>query len=60
MKRKVERPNKDILLQEIVQNGFEATGRKYGVSGNAIKKWCKAYELPTKKNELKELWNMRR
>lgn len=59
MQRKAERPHKDVLLQEIVQNGFEATGRKYGVSGNAIKKWCKAYDLPTKKNELKELYESR-
>ena len=40
--------------KEIVENGFSATGRKYGVSDNAIRKWCKSYNIPTKKNEIKE------
>lgn len=52
--RKVERPDKISLAKEIVECGFEATGRKYGVSGNAIKKWCKEYGIPYLKNELKE------
>ena len=37
--RKVERPSLEILLKEVEDNGYSATGRKYGVSGNAIKKW---------------------
>lgn len=49
------RPNKLTLAKEIVENGFEAVGRYYGVSGNAIKKWCKAYEIPHLKKEL-EIW----
>ncbi len=39
--RKVERPQIDILLNEIKENGYSATGRKYGVSDNAIRKWIK-------------------
>jgi Zn finger protein HypA/HybF involved in hydrogenase expression len=39
--RKVERPHIDILLNEIKENGYSATGRKYGVSDNAIRKWIK-------------------
>lgn len=42
--RKVVRPNKDILLNEIIELGYCATGRKYGVSDNAIRKWKKDYE----------------
>ena len=34
----VDRPNKEQLAIEIVELGFEAVGRKYGVTGNAIKK----------------------
>lgn len=56
MQRKVERPDKDTLLREVAENGFEATGRKYGVSGKAIVKWCKAYNLPTKKKDIVELY----
>lgn len=43
-RRKVERPSFDALKSEINLLGFEATGRKYNVSGNAIKKWLRTYE----------------
>ena len=36
---------------------FEAIGRDYGVSGNAIKKWCISYELPFKKSDIKKYSN---
>jgi len=44
LRRTVERPNKDQLLKEIKENGYCATGRKYGVSDNSIRKWLKQYE----------------
>lgn len=43
-RRKVERPDYEILKNEISENGYSATGRKYGVSDNAIRKWIKYYE----------------
>lgn len=52
--RTVERPDSISLAKEIVENGFSAVGRKYGVSDNAIRKWCKSYNMPIKKNEIKE------
>jgi len=42
--RKVDRPPYSELKKEIEQNGYSATGRKYGVSDNAIRKWIKYYE----------------
>jgi len=39
--RKVERPDMKTLLKEIHEMGYSATGRKYGVSDNAIRKWIK-------------------
>lgn len=51
------RPSPKDLAQQIVADGFEGTGRRYGVSGNAIKKWCKSYGMPHLKNELKEWLN---
>ncbi len=42
--RRVERPPYDQLLREIEENGYLATGRKYGVSDNAIRKWVRFYE----------------
>ena len=39
--RRIERPHIDVLNSEIDEFGYEAVGRKYGVSGNSIKKWAK-------------------
>jgi hypothetical protein len=39
--RKAERPPLDQLLREIAELGYCATGRKYGVSDNAIRKWLR-------------------
>jgi len=43
-KRKVERPSLDALLQNIKELGYVATGKKYGVSDNAIRKWIRVEE----------------
>ena len=43
-RRKVERPDYNVLIIEIEEMGYVATGRKYGVSDNAIRKWLKTYE----------------
>jgi hypothetical protein len=43
-RRKVERPEYGVLLNEIDELGYAATGRKYGVSDNTIRKWVKFYE----------------
>ena len=39
--RKIERPSKEQLLNEIQQSSYVAVGKKYGVSDNAIRKWLK-------------------
>ena len=39
--RKVERPELYVILREIEELGYRGTGRKYGVSDNAIRKWVK-------------------
>jgi very-short-patch-repair endonuclease len=41
--RRVERPPLDVLIKEINDLGYEGVGRKYGVTGNSIKKWIKTY-----------------
>lgn len=41
--RKCDRPPLDVLLKEIKELGYTATGRKYGVSDNAIRKWIDHY-----------------
>lgn len=39
LSRKVLRPSMLELRQDVSHLGFEGTGRKYGVSGTAVKKW---------------------
>lgn len=50
--RVVERPDAITLALEVLENGYAAVGRKYGVTDNAIRKWCKAYNIPTNKKEM--------
>lgn len=42
--RKAIRPSFTILKTQIKELGYLATGRLYGVSDNAIRKWIRAYE----------------
>lgn len=39
IRRRVARPNAEVLICEVKEMGFCAVGRKYGVSDNAIRKW---------------------
>ena len=50
--QKVERPSPDELIQLIAEKGFAGVGSMYGVNGNTIKKWCKAYGLPYLKKDI--------
>lgn len=42
--RKVSRPPYTHLVREVRAMGYSATGRRYGVSDNAIRKWLHQYE----------------
>ena len=42
--RKVARPPFDVLSQDVKKLGYTGTGKKYGVSDNAVRKWLKVYE----------------
>lgn len=44
-KRKVQRPPRKELVSLIKEQGYEATGRKFGVSGNAVRKWLKIFSF---------------
>lgn len=44
----------ETLEQDILELGFCGTGRKYGVTDNAIRKWCKQMGLPTRICDLKK------
>lgn len=57
VQRKVDRPTRENLKNEIRNQSFLSLGKKYGVSDNAIRKWCQYYNLPTKKSEIKNISN---
>lgn len=40
--RTVDRPSREYLLNLLQDNNYEAVGRMYGVTGNAIRKWLKS------------------
>ena len=46
------RPTRDVLKNLIRTLPFTKIGEQYGVSDNAIRKWCDKYNLPRKKNEI--------
>lgn len=43
--RKAMRPTSIQLAQMLAVSNYSAIGRNYGVSGNAVKKWAKSYNL---------------
>lgn len=53
--RKVKRPNRETLKKEIRTKTFIQLGKKYKVSDKAIVKWCKQYQLPFRKKDIKLL-----
>lgn len=55
--RKAERPSRDLLKELIRNNSFIQIGKDYGVSDNAVRKWCLQYNLPNKVSEIKKLTN---
>lgn len=52
-RRKVDRPNRELLKSLIRTTSFTNIGKQYGVSDNAVRKWCISEKLPTKKSEIK-------
>lgn len=47
--RRAERPDKEQLQQILINNkgNFTAVAKMFGVSDNAIRKWCKKYDIPS-------------
>ena len=49
----INRPSKEQLLIEIKEMSFVDVGKKYGVTDNTIRKWCKNYKIPFRKKDMK-------
>ncbi len=55
MDRVVERPSREELKQLIRTKKFTEIATLYGVSDNAIRKWCDLEGLPRKKTDIKNI-----
>lgn len=51
--RKTDRPNREELKSLIRTKTFTELGKRFGVSDNSVRKWCKSYSLPSKVKEIK-------
>ena len=52
LQRTVERPSREELKNLIRSKSFVKIGEQYGVSDNAIRKWCKKENLPFKVSDI--------
>ena len=54
--RKVDRPNAKDLYEYLIsiEGNFSKASRHFGVSGNAIRKWCKTYGIPSASKDYKK------
>lgn len=55
--RQVDRPTRERLKQLIRNMSFTTIGKQFGVSDNAIRKWCKTYNLPFRVKDIKKYSN---
>lgn len=53
--RKVERPNREQLKELIRLESFVEVGKRFNVTDNTIRKWCKSYNLPNKRSDIKSI-----
>lgn len=55
--RKTKRPSREELKQLIRTTPFTTIAKQFGVSDNAVRKWCDSYNLPRKTTEIKKITN---
>lgn len=55
--RKTERPSRIELKNLIRSQSFVSIGKQFGVSDNAVRKWCKSENLPYQVSEIKKYSN---
>ena len=53
-RRVVDRPDREELKKLIRTKSFVSIAAIYGVSDNAVRKWCDGYDLPKKKADIKK------
>lgn len=57
--RRIEKPVSREELKKLIRTlPFTQIGQMFGISDNAIKKWCDSYNLPRKKTDIKSFQMM--
>lgn len=56
-KKHSNKPTKDELLKLIFTIPFTQLGKKYNVTDNCIRKWCRSYNIPSTKKEMSDYIN---
>ena len=51
--RLVERPSKEELILLLKEFNFTKVGKQFGVSDNAIRRWCRDYQISDKAKDYK-------
>lgn len=54
-RRICDRPSKEDLFSLVKAEGFVGAGKTFGVSDNAIRKWCKQAGLPYRTRDIKNM-----
>ena len=54
LKKVIERPTREELKKMLRTKTFLQIGKDYGVSDNAVRKWCDKEQLPRKMSEIKK------
>lgn len=54
--RKVDRPTAEELTKILLENrgNFSKVGALFGITDNAIRRWCKEYNLPYHSSDYKK------
>ena len=50
-----KKPSREVLKEKIRNTPFVQIGKEYGVTDNAVRKWCKSYDLPSTVSKIKEI-----
>lgn len=48
----LEIPSRETLKELLLIKSFTKIGETYGVTDNAVRKWCKKYNLPFRKKDI--------
>lgn len=50
-----KKPSREVLKEQIRNTPFLQLGKMYEVSDNAVRKWCKSYNLPSRTTDIKNI-----